>query len=227
MAAVLFLLLTLLAITGNSRGGSGSGGCWCVCKEGLSDGVLQKTLDYACGAGADCRAIHQNGACFTPNTVKAHCTYAVNSYFQKKAQAPGTCDFSSTAQVVSTDPSSHMGTATTCSYPSSQSAASSGTTATPLTPATPSTGTTPSTTTPGGATPTGTTPNYNATPTSGTGSGGVIGGGMGGTNMGPSGVGINTNTDYSGGLSRMLRYHQGSSSFFFFLISCLVLLPLL
>ena len=81
------------------------GANWCVCKDGLSDAVLQKTLDYACGAGADCGPIHQNGGCYNPNTVRAHCSYAVNSYFQKKGQAQGTCDFAGTASVATSDPS--------------------------------------------------------------------------------------------------------------------------
>lgn len=80
------------------------GANWCVCKTG-SDAVLQKTLDYACGAGADCNPIKSTGACYNPNSVKAHCDYAVNSYFQKKGQAAGTCDFAGTAQAVTTDPS--------------------------------------------------------------------------------------------------------------------------
>ncbi|CAI9752906.1 unnamed protein product [Fraxinus pennsylvanica] len=62
------------------------GATWCICKDGLSNQALQKALDYACGAGAD--RTHQNGPCFTPNTVRAHCNYAVNSYFQRKGQTP-------------------------------------------------------------------------------------------------------------------------------------------
>ena len=81
------------------------GATWCVCKEGLSDSTLQKSLDYACGAGADCGPIHLNGQCYNPNTVKAHCSYAVNSYFQKKGQAQGTCDFAGTASISTSDPS--------------------------------------------------------------------------------------------------------------------------
>lgn len=80
------------------------GATWCVCKEG-SDTILQKTLDYACGAGADCNPLHQNGPCFQPNTVRAHCNYAVNSYFQRKGQAQGSCDFAGTATVTASDPS--------------------------------------------------------------------------------------------------------------------------
>ena len=81
------------------------GATWCVCKDGLSDAVLQKSLDFACGAGADCHPIHQAGSCFNPNTVKNHCSYAVNSYFQKKGQAQGTCDFAGTAAISTSDPS--------------------------------------------------------------------------------------------------------------------------
>lgn len=84
------------------------GGTWCVCREGLSEAMLQKTLDYACGAGADCGPIHQNGPCFNPNTVKSHCSYAVNSFFQKKGQAQGTCDFAGTATFSASDPSEYL-----------------------------------------------------------------------------------------------------------------------
>ncbi|KAL2999046.1 hypothetical protein AAZX31_09G136800 [Glycine max] len=50
-----------------------------------------------------------------PNTVRAHCNYAVNSYFQRKGQ--GSCDFAGTATVTASDPSSGG----TCVYPSSVS----------------------------------------------------------------------------------------------------------
>ncbi|XP_058195625.1 PLASMODESMATA CALLOSE-BINDING PROTEIN 3-like [Rhododendron vialii] len=104
-----------------------SSATWCICKDGVSDAALQKTLDYACGAGADCTPIHQNGACYNPITVRGHCNYAVNSYFQKKGQAQGSCDFSGTASATTSDPSSSG-----CVYPASASAAN----------ATPSTNTT-------------------------------------------------------------------------------------
>lgn len=82
------------------------GATYCLCKDGLSDAALQKSLDYACGAGADCTQILQSGACFQPNTVKDHCSYAVNSYYQKKGQAVGSCDFSGTATTSANPPSS-------------------------------------------------------------------------------------------------------------------------
>ncbi|XP_040986058.1 PLASMODESMATA CALLOSE-BINDING PROTEIN 3 [Juglans microcarpa x Juglans regia] len=171
--AVLAFLVLFLAMTGHSSA------TWCVCKDGLGDAALQKSLDYACGAGADCNPIHVNGACYQPNSVRAHCTYAVNSYFQKKGQAQGSCDFSGTASISTTDPS-----VTGCVYPSSASAASTSTTPTTTTP---SSTTTPTTTT---ATPTTTSP-YTTTPSTG-----VLGGI--GTGVGPSGAGINTDESHGG-----------------------------
>ena len=73
------------------------GATYCICKDGLSESIYQKDIDYACGAGADCSAISSSGACYNPNTVKDHCNYAVNSYFQKKGQVSGSCDFSGSA----------------------------------------------------------------------------------------------------------------------------------
>ncbi|CAM0876307.1 unnamed protein product [Alopecurus aequalis] len=115
-AARLVLLLAVAAtLAGRSEGG------WCVCRTDLYDTMLQKTLDYACGGGADCRPILKGGACFTPDTVKAHCSYAVNSYYQRNGQNPQACVFSTTTLVTTTDPSTNG-----CIYPSSQSAAGTG-----------------------------------------------------------------------------------------------------
>ncbi|CAN6477333.1 unnamed protein product [Victoria cruziana] len=90
------------------------GGTWCVAKSNVDQKALQKSLDYACGAGADCRPILQSGACYNPDTVLAHASYAMNSYFQKSGQGQGACDFSGTATLTSTDPSYGS-----CVYPSS------------------------------------------------------------------------------------------------------------
>jgi hypothetical protein len=79
---------------------------YCICKDGIADTQLQKALDYACGAGADCTQIAQSGPGYQPNTVKDHCSYAVNSYFQKKGQAVGSCDFAGTAVTSATLPQS-------------------------------------------------------------------------------------------------------------------------
>ncbi|KAK9278616.1 hypothetical protein L1049_028189 [Liquidambar formosana] len=213
MAVLAFLVLLLLAMTGHSSA------TWCICKD-VGDSALQKTLDYACGAGADCNPIHPNGVCFQPNTVKAHCSYAVNSYFQKKGQATGTCEFAGSAGITTTDPS-----LSGCVYPSSLSSAGTSTTPVTTTNTPPTSTTTPSTTTPSTTTPSTTTPSvttpstgttatpYSATPT------GVLGGI--GTGLGPSGAGINTDISH-GGL--MLQNTSFLSFFVIFMFSGLVLL---
>ncbi|KAI4329651.1 hypothetical protein MLD38_028013 [Melastoma candidum] len=192
---------------------SSSAASWCVCKGGLGDAVLQKTLDYACGAGADCGPVKQTGACYSPNTVRSHCSYAVNSYFQRKGQAQGSCDFSGTAAISTSDPS-YSG----CAFPSSASPAAATTTPSVTTPSTttPST-TTPSTTTPVTGTPitaTPTTPTtttatnspFNATPT------GILG-----TGVSPTGI----NTDMSQGGVRLSGGRMLSFGLSFFLSAVL------
>ncbi|XP_027332599.1 PLASMODESMATA CALLOSE-BINDING PROTEIN 3 [Abrus precatorius] len=177
--AALALAVLLLAFSGTSSA------TWCVCKDG-SDAILQKTLDYACGAGADCNPLHLNGPCFQPNTVKAHCNYAVNSYFQKKGQVQGSCEFAGTASVTTSDPSTSG-----CVYPASGSASSTTpVTTTPTMGTTPTTGT-PSTSTGTGSTTTGTTGTtpYSTTP-------GVLGGI--GSGMGPSGSGMSNDDSHAG-----------------------------
>ncbi|KAF8096327.1 hypothetical protein N665_0312s0017 [Sinapis alba] len=126
-----------------------SNAAYCVCKDG-NEQVLQKAIDYACGAGADCTQIQQTGACYQPNTIKNHCDVAVNSYYQKKASSGATCDFNGAAVISSSPPS----TASSCLSGSSSSGTPS--TGTP-TSGTPSTGTPtsgfPSTGTPSTGTP--------------------------------------------------------------------------
>ena len=76
-----------------------------MCRSDLADSALQKTLDYACGGGADCKPILQGGACFAPDTVKAHCSYAANSFYQRNGQNAQACVFSGTAALSNVDPS--------------------------------------------------------------------------------------------------------------------------
>nr|CAB3474346.1 unnamed protein product [Digitaria exilis] len=85
MATPVFLLL-LLAMAFR-----GSDGAWCVCRADASDAALQKTLDYACGHGADCDAVLPTGPCYSPTS--------------RNSQAKGaTCDFGGTANLTDTDP---------------------------------------------------------------------------------------------------------------------------
>ncbi|KAJ8452272.1 hypothetical protein Cgig2_006077 [Carnegiea gigantea] len=199
---LVLLALLILAMAGHSSAS------WCVCKP-VSDDVLQKAIDYACGAGADCNPIRPNGQCYNPNSVRNHCSYAVNSYYQRKAAYGATCDFGGTAMLVNSNPSDG-----TCAYPASSSTAGTGTatpvttvpTTTPTTPTTtpvtpvsgagtstgvptgtnPATGTTPTT----GTSPTTISP-YTTTPAAGTPSGGVLGGV--GTGLAPTGSSMDDN----------------------------------
>ncbi|KAL9270322.1 PLASMODESMATA CALLOSE-BINDING PROTEIN 3-like protein [Drosera capensis] len=100
------------------------GATYCLCNDGVPDTALQKTIDYACGSCADCSAILQIGSCYQPNTVKAHCDYAANSYYQRKGQVAGSCDFSGTATVSTSPPSTVIAG---CTYPASPSQAGNST----------------------------------------------------------------------------------------------------
>ncbi|KAB1213671.1 Glucan endo-1,3-beta-glucosidase-like protein 2 [Morella rubra] len=130
------------------------GASWCVTRSDASAQALQTALDYACGAGADCTPIQSNGLCYLPNTIQAHASYAFNSYYQRKAMAPGSCDFSGTATIAQTDPSYGS-----CVYPSSVSTAggNSPTTQTSNNPFAP---TTPTTSSSGNGGATGLTPPF-------------------------------------------------------------------
>ncbi|KAL2463351.1 Carbohydrate-binding X8 domain superfamily protein [Forsythia ovata] len=101
---------------------------WCVARSDASDQALQIAIDYACGTGADCAPIQSSGLCYLPNTLQAHASYAFNSYYQRKGNAPGSCSFAGTATIAKTDPSYGS-----CVYPSSPSTAGgTGGQATPL-----------------------------------------------------------------------------------------------
>ncbi|CAM8887377.1 unnamed protein product [Rhodiola kirilowii] len=110
---------------------------WCVSRGDTSNQALQIALDYACASGADCTPLLPNGLCYLPNTLAAHASYAFNSYYQRKARAPGSCDFGGTAAVSKTDPSYGS-----CVYPHQLSnaggaPATAGTSTTPTTTVTP------------------------------------------------------------------------------------------
>ncbi|XP_051144012.1 glucan endo-1,3-beta-glucosidase 4-like [Andrographis paniculata] len=79
---------------------------FCVARSGTDDGALRDGLNWACGHGqADCTAIQQGQACYLPNTLQNHASYAYNDYYQKMHGSGGTCDFGGSATLTPVDPS--------------------------------------------------------------------------------------------------------------------------
>ncbi|KAI4333269.1 hypothetical protein L6164_018101 [Bauhinia variegata] len=78
---------------------------WCVAKPAVPDPIMLEAMNYACGSGADCDSIQPSGPCFEPNSLYAHASYALNSYWQRTKVAGGSCDFGGTAILVDVDPS--------------------------------------------------------------------------------------------------------------------------
>nr|GMC88301.1 glucan endo-1,3-beta-glucosidase 12 [Ipomoea batatas] len=85
---------------------------WCIADEQTPDSELQIALDWACGkGGADCSKIQKGQACFSPDTVRDHASYAFNNYYQKYKHKGGSCYFKGAAMVTGLDPSH-----TSCHY---------------------------------------------------------------------------------------------------------------
>ncbi|RZC93784.1 hypothetical protein C5167_029425 [Papaver somniferum] len=79
---------------------------WCVPAGDVSDEFLQHNIDYVCSLGSvGCQPIQDAGACFDPNTIRSHASFAMNAYYQTFGHEPINCDFTGTGIVVNTDPS--------------------------------------------------------------------------------------------------------------------------
>ncbi|GJY25414.1 glucan endo-1,3-beta-glucosidase 4-like protein [Tanacetum coccineum] len=71
---------------------------------------LQDGLHWACGQGhANRMTIQSAQACYLPNTVKDHASYAYNDYYQRKRDIGGMCDFGGTGILTNVDPSRRFG----------------------------------------------------------------------------------------------------------------------
>eukprot|EP01018_Ginkgo_biloba_P033247 Gb_04530 [translate_table: standard] len=78
---------------------------WCVPKANADPKALQANIDYVCGQGVDCSPIQAGGPCFTPNTIAAHATYAMNAFYQTFGRNSYDCDFAQTGALTVSDPS--------------------------------------------------------------------------------------------------------------------------
>ncbi|XP_011097437.1 glucan endo-1,3-beta-glucosidase 2 isoform X1 [Sesamum indicum] len=79
---------------------------YCTAKDGSDSRMLQAALDWACGPGkVDCSPLLQGQACYEPDTVFAHATYAFNTYYHQMGKTPESCDFKGVATITTTNPS--------------------------------------------------------------------------------------------------------------------------
>ncbi|KAK4259017.1 hypothetical protein QN277_005395 [Acacia crassicarpa] len=79
---------------------------YCVAMDGIDSKTLQAALDWACGPGrANCSEIQPGEACYYPNNVKNHASYAFDSYYQNQGKSAGSCDFKGVAMITTTNPS--------------------------------------------------------------------------------------------------------------------------
>ncbi|KAI3457722.1 hypothetical protein Pfo_014385 [Paulownia fortunei] len=105
----MWFVLALLLVTIYSQKSDGLLEEWCIADEQTPDSELQVGLDWACGrGGANCSKIQVGQACFWPNTVSAHASYAFNNYYQKFKHRGGSCYFNSAAITTDLDPSKQL-----------------------------------------------------------------------------------------------------------------------
>ncbi|KAK6917111.1 X8 domain [Dillenia turbinata] len=82
------------------------GTTWCVALPGVSHVDLQNALDWACGPGqADCGPIQSGGACYDPDTLVSHASFAFNTYYQQNGNSDIACHFGGSATLTAKNPS--------------------------------------------------------------------------------------------------------------------------
>ncbi|KAL0353308.1 UNVERIFIED_CONTAM: Glucan endo-1,3-beta-glucosidase 12 [Sesamum angustifolium] len=70
---------------------------YCIADEQTPEDQLVEAMNWACGNGADCRAIQENQPSYLPNTARDHASYAFNSYYQNMKHKGGSCYFNAAA----------------------------------------------------------------------------------------------------------------------------------
>lgn len=82
------------------------GASWCVARQGASQFDLENAIAWACGlGGADCAPVQPGAACYQPDTLLSHASYAFNSYYQQNGNSDIACYFGGSAIVTKRDPS--------------------------------------------------------------------------------------------------------------------------
>ncbi|KAI5064556.1 hypothetical protein GOP47_0021226 [Adiantum capillus-veneris] len=90
-----------------SSGQNSHGNHWCVANPSADPKALQVALDYACGIDDSiCKSIQPGEACYQPNNLAAHASFAFNGYWKgrRDKHSKVTCDFGGTALISITDP---------------------------------------------------------------------------------------------------------------------------
>lgn len=87
---------------------------YCIADEQIPEAELVEAMKWACGNGADCTKIQESGACYLPNTIKDHASYAFNSYYQNMKHNGGSCYFIAAALLTALNPSKIICTAHIC-----------------------------------------------------------------------------------------------------------------
>ncbi|XP_077228451.1 O-Glycosyl hydrolases family 17 protein isoform X3 [Tasmannia lanceolata] len=83
-----------------------SNGTWCIASPTASELDLQNALDWACGPGnVDCSAIQPSQACYQPDTLQSHASYAFNSYFKQNGASDIACSFGGAGVKTTKNPS--------------------------------------------------------------------------------------------------------------------------
>ncbi|XP_042430769.1 major pollen allergen Ole e 10-like [Zingiber officinale] len=97
------------------------GRTWCVARPGASQFDLENAIAWACGlGGADCSGVQPGAACYRPDTLLAHASFAFNSYYQQNGNSDVACYFGGTAAITTRDPSYGS-----CKYLASETSAAS------------------------------------------------------------------------------------------------------
>ncbi|CAM6043177.1 unnamed protein product [Sphagnum compactum] len=79
---------------------------WCVAKPSATNSSLQQGLDWACGPGlANCGPIQRGGACYLPDTLLSHASYAFNIHYHYFQTDSRSCIFGGDAELTNVDPS--------------------------------------------------------------------------------------------------------------------------